>query len=103
MFASSDYIAKVCSMKQEGHAKSITSFVSFDAVTAAERATCESVGVKIYDFKEVLDCGAENSDIQFDKCTQKDCPIFSYTSGTTGDSKGVKLNHMNLFSSSRDI
>lgn len=32
----------------------------------------------------------------FQKCTENDSPIFSYTSGTTGDSKGVKLTHKNL-------
>lgn len=38
-------------------------------------------------------------DAPFTKCTEYDCPIFSYTSGTTGDSKGVKLSHKNILSS----
>ena len=32
----------------------------------------------------------------FEKCKETDFPIFSYTSGTTGDSKGVKLTHKGL-------
>ena len=103
MFSSSDYIAKICSMKKEGNAKTITSFVCFDPVTLKQRQDCETVGVTIYDFKEVIDCGAQNQDIPFEKCSQTDCPIFSYTSGTTGDSKGVKLTHKNLLSSTAEI
>lgn len=37
------------------------------------------------------------------KCTENDCPLFSYTSGTTGDSKGVKLTHKNILASSYTI
>ena len=32
----------------------------------------------------------------FQRCVKEDYPIFSYTSGTTGDSKGVKLTHSNI-------
>jgi len=33
--------------------------------------------------------------------TKDDIYIFSYTSGTTGDSKGVKLSHDNVLSNTR--
>jgi len=39
----------------------------------------------------------------WNKCTEDDSPIFSYTSGTTGDSKGVKLTHKNLISACREM
>lgn len=32
----------------------------------------------------------------FEYPTKDDVYIFSYTSGTTGDSKGVKLSHKNI-------
>ena len=38
----------------------------------------------------------KDSKHEFRKHTENDNPIFSYTSGTTGDSKGVKLTHKNL-------
>jgi long-chain acyl-CoA synthetase len=40
---------------------------------------------------------------EWNKCTEEDCPIFSYTSGTTGDSKGVKLTHRNLITACSEI
>lgn len=60
MFSSSEYINKVCAMKKEGNAETIKYFVSFDPVTEEERSACQACGVTIYNFNEVVDCGAQN-------------------------------------------
>jgi long-subunit acyl-CoA synthetase (AMP-forming) len=85
-------------MKKEGLAKSVTSLVTFDEPNTALIESAAVVGVKVYSFKFILEQGENASGVPaFNKCTENDCPIFSYTSGTTGDSKGVKLTHRNLF------
>lgn len=56
----------------------------------------------MYDFNTVIEAGKQDAK-PFTKCTEHDCPLFSYTSGTTGDSKGVKLTHKNLLSSAYTI
>lgn len=65
--------------------------------------SCRAVGVSLLQFNDVLDIGKktdpQNPHLPWNKCTENDYPIFSYTSGTTGDSKGVKLTHKNLLSS----
>jgi long-chain acyl-CoA synthetase len=87
-------------MKKEGLAKSIKFLVTFDEPTLAQFQACEAVGVKLYSFNHVIEQGESKQGISpFDKCTARDSPLFSYTSGTTGDSKGVKLTHKNLLSS----
>ena len=87
-------------MKKEGFAHSIKFLVTFDEPTPAQFTTCESVGIKLYSFKQVIESGEATQGAEaFKKCTPNDCPLFSYTSGTTGDSKGVKLTHRNLLSS----
>ena len=61
------------------------------------------MAIKLFRFKDVLEAGSkedkENPSLPWNKCTENDFPIFSYTSGTTGDSKGVKLTHKNILSS----
>jgi len=47
-------------------------------------------------FEQILEAGKDIPRQWPNKCKETDSPIFSYTSGTTGDSKGVKLTHKSL-------
>ena len=49
-------------------------------------------GIKIYSYDEILEVGKVNS-LQVQESTTNDVFMLSYTSGTTGDPKGVKLSH----------
>lgn len=87
-------------MKKENLAKTIKFLVCFDDITTENIDQCRAVGVKLYQFESVIEAGKEEKgSAPFTRCTQNDCPIFSYTSGTTGDSKGVKLSHKNILAS----
>ena len=99
MFTTMEYIKKVIQMKKDKLARTVKNFVCFDAFTDKDKEECKEHGLNLYHFSEVLEIGGAATDIPFNKCNENDCPIFSYTSGTTGDSKGVKLTHRNLHSS----
>lgn len=73
--------------------------ISFDPIEVSEVTQCEAQGIKLVTFSDVIEAGKKAKDMVFDKCTENDYPIFSYTSGTTGDSKGVKLTHKMLLAS----
>ena len=61
------------------------------------RNNAEACGVSLYSWDELVQIGSHLT-TEFEKCNESDYPIFSYTSGTTGDPKGVKLSHKNLLS-----
>jgi len=104
IFSTSEYISKIIQMKKEKLARTIQFLVCFDDVTQDQIEQCRAVGVKLYDFKSIIEAGKDATGAKpWDKCTENDCPLFSYTSGTTGDSKGVKLTHKNILSSTYTI
>ena len=91
-------------MKKQGLAGHLKSLVSFDIPTDQMVKAGSEVGIQIYPYEQVIEAGKnEKSAPAFKKCTENDYPLFSYTSGTTGDSKGVKLTHKNILSGGTSI
>lgn len=98
IFTEQAYIEKIIAMKKDKLATTVKNLVSYDPVKPADVEACQAVGITLVEYSYVIKQGT-NDTTPFRKCKQDDYPIFSYTSGTTGDSKGVKLTHTNLLSS----
>ena len=58
-------------------------------------------GIQVKTFAHVLKVGKENSSTPRVAPQPDDIYVISYTSGTTGDSKGVKLSHKNLLTAAK--
>jgi long-subunit acyl-CoA synthetase (AMP-forming) len=104
---SSDYLVKLAKLKQESDAsdgmmKTLTNIIVFESkVTDEEKNACQKAGLNLYSQDEILSKGKACDSIKdknavINEPSPNDCSAFSYTSGTTGDPKGVKLTHKML-------
>lgn len=74
-----------------GSLKNIVSFENNVPQEDIEKA--KEHGIKILTFDEVVQAGSENKEWSVHQADPDDIYMFSYTSGTTGDPKGVQLSH----------
>ncbi|XP_024370733.1 long chain acyl-CoA synthetase 4 isoform X3 [Physcomitrium patens] len=73
----------------------LKTLVSFGAVTSDQRSKGQDAGVTIYAWQDFLDLGKKNKcDVTPPK--KEDLSTIMYTSGTTGEPKGVMLTHENV-------
>lgn len=74
--------------------KKFVNIVSFESDVAAKDLTdAEAQNIKVITFDEVVSAGEQNADFAIYDAKPEDVYMLSYTSGTTGDPKGVKLQH----------
>ena len=108
MAVSKDYVPKLAKMKIEDATTTkkmtgLANLVVFEAdfgsdAHAEARALAAQAGLKIYTLDEVIAAGRKRVDRSEAEPLPTDHIAFSYTSGTTGDPKGVKLTHRMILS-----
>jgi long-chain acyl-CoA synthetase len=92
---SKEYIKKVFAMKKEGLARHVKTLISMNGGVEEVREEASAAGIDVMDMSELIG-QMENKQVALEETRPDDTYIFSYTSGTTGDSKGVKLNHRGI-------
>jgi len=68
IFTTPDYVAKLCTMKKDGMATTIKALVTLDPVPNSQKEEAAAVGIKVYDYQEVIDAGKTSTE-PFRKCT----------------------------------
>merc|ERR1712147_94858 len=77
----------------------IPSLKNLVVIDGAPKNEWEDAGIKCHSWKSLMADGkAADNKGELTKPDKDDTYIFSYTSGTTGDSKGVMLSHYNILS-----
>lgn len=76
--------------------KVILEVSTFSVLSAAHQSDEEIVRKSLQNFQDIYLEGMKAENIHFAKCGKEDVAVISYTSGTTGFSKGVVLQHKSL-------
>ena len=101
-------IQKVLGFKED--LPNLCRFICFDAVQEETKSKSKEAGVEVLQFEEVLQLGTEycqqnptKLDEELDKGKSDDLACLIFTSGTTGEPKGVMLTHGNFLAQLDDL
>lgn len=101
-------ILKVLGFKED--LPNLSRFISFDAVQEETKSKSKEAGVEVLQFEDVLKLGTEycqqnptKLDEELDKGKSDDLACLIFTSGTTGEPKGVMLTHGNFLAQLPDL
>lgn len=105
IFCEGGLVKKIVQMKSKGLSTSLKNLVLLDEVDAELTKQATEQDLTLYSYDQVLKEGekADAAEHPFRETQPEDVYIFSYTSGTTGDSKGVKLQHRNIIAATIGI
>ena len=72
---------------------SLKTIVTFDPIPEDKLLKAEELGIKVYNYLEIIEEGKAHPNMTFKEPTPDTIHMFCYTSGTTGDPKAAMLSH----------
>lgn len=91
-------VAKLVKLKREGKLNVVKNLVTIEEPSKEEVEECREVGINLYGYYECVERGRKSAVKLKPEVTADTLATLCYTSGTTGNPKGVMLTHRNYIS-----
>lgn len=92
-----DKVDHICKLKKDGKVDTLKNLIIFDDITEEITKKLEGVGLTGHKLLDLAEEG-DKLEIDLESPTKDDILTICYTSGTTGDPKGVLSTHLNMIS-----
>lgn len=93
IFISASFFDKLIKQKKDGNMETLKNIVVFEDLTDDQLKAADEADLKLYSLNQIIEIGQQHADLEFEEPTPEMVYGLSYTSGTTGDPKGVKSTH----------
>lgn len=91
-------IPKLLKLKREGKVEVLKNLVTIEEPSKEDIEECKKLGITLYRYNECIERGKRSKDKLNPQVTPDTLATICYTSGTTGNPKGVMLTHRNYIS-----
>ncbi|CAI2360108.1 unnamed protein product [Moneuplotes crassus] len=96
IFVTRDKIPGLLKLAKDGKVDCLKNLVLLDKFTEGDVKACDEVGIKVHEIYDLVAKGKEiEEEIKLPEPYRDSIYTICYTSGTTGDPKGVMLTHIN--------
>jgi long-chain acyl-CoA synthetase len=86
-------VSTIIKMKESGKGNTLKNLIVLDNLDDALLQECKKYDLTVYSFEQVIDIGKNSRKAVLSKPTPETVISLCYTSGTTGEPKGVRVSH----------
>jgi long-chain acyl-CoA synthetase len=92
------YLGTIMGLKRAGKIPKLLNVITFDQVGEEKMEEAKALDLKVYYFQDLIEIGKQEVDVGLEEPKPETIYMICYTSGTTGDPKGVMIAHESFVS-----